>query len=281
MRILLCTDGSAFAERALNFGAELALAAGGVVTLLGVSRPGAAALLRTRAALAQAQTRLPVRAVERVRTGRPAEEIIAEAASGGYDLIVTASRGRTGLARLLFGSVASRLARYAPVPVIIVKAPVSGAVRKILACTSGDERGERAARWGGRLARWLQADVTILHVLSQLGLAPDARVEELGETAEQAIASGTREGLHLRREMELTREQGAAGKVVPQLRNGLVLDEIVAEVKEGDYDLVVIGAHEPPEPRESFAGLRAYVLDDVADQIISAVQKPVLVVRGR
>ena len=31
----------------------------------------------------------------------------------------------------------------------------------------------------------------------------------------------------------------------------------------------------------AFAGLRAYVLDDVADQIISAVQKPVLVVRGK
>ncbi len=280
MRILLCTDGSALAERAVDFGAALAGASGAELTLLGVvAAPGAETPMR--AALARAQTHLPVRALEKLRAGRPADEIIAEAAEGRYDLIVMASRGRKGLARLLFGSVASRLARYAPVPVIIVKAPVAGPVRQVLACTSGDERGERAARWGGRLGAWFKAKVTVLHVLSQLGLAPEAKVEELEDTAEQAIANGTREGKHLAREIELVQAEGAAGPIRPKLRNGLVLDEIVAEVREGNYDVVVIGAHEPPEPRASFAGVRAYVLDDVADQIISAVQKPVLVVRGK
>lgn len=280
MRILLCTDGSPLADRAVAFGAQLARAAAGEVTLLGVARSGAdeAAM---RACLARAQTALPRRAEERIRAGRAADEIIAEASSGDYTLIVMASRGRKGIARWLFGSVASRLARYAPAPVVIVKGPAPAEpVRRILACTSGDVRGERAARWGGRLAKWLNAEITILHVLSQLGLAPEARIEELTESAEQAMASGTREGQHLVRAMELMRAEGATSKITPKLRNGLVLDEIVAEARAGAYDLVVIGAHEPPEPRESFAGLGAYLLDDVADQIISAVQKPVLVIRG-
>jgi nucleotide-binding universal stress UspA family protein len=276
----MCTDGTPLAERAVAFGALLARAAGAQVTLLGVERPGWG--IKVRGSLARLRAAVPTAAEEKFRLGRPSDEILAEARSADYDLIVIGSRGRRGLARVLFGSVAPKLARYAPAPVLIVKGTAAtGPVRRILACTSGDERGERAARWAGRLAHWLDAEVTVLHVLSQIGLAPDAKIEELTETAEQAMAAGTREGKHLERELSLVREAGATGPLTPKLRNGLVLDEVAAEASEGNYDLVVIGAHEPPGPPDSFAGLRAYLLDDVADQIISAVQKPVLVLRGK
>ena len=48
------------------------------------------------------------------------------------------SRGRRGLARLVYGSVASRLARYARVPALIVKGQ-RPAVRRVLACTGGED----------------------------------------------------------------------------------------------------------------------------------------------
>ena len=51
--------------------------------------------------------------------GHPAEEIIKEAKEG--DLIVMGSKGRTGLDRLLMGSVAENVARHASCPVMIVK----------------------------------------------------------------------------------------------------------------------------------------------------------------
>ena len=51
--------------------------------------------------------------------GHPAEEIIKEAKED--DLIVMGSKGRTGLDRLLLGSVAENVARHAPCPVMIVK----------------------------------------------------------------------------------------------------------------------------------------------------------------
>lgn len=51
--------------------------------------------------------------------GHPAEEIIKEAKED--DLIVIGSKGRTGLDRLLLGSVAENVARHAPYPVMIVK----------------------------------------------------------------------------------------------------------------------------------------------------------------
>jgi len=51
--------------------------------------------------------------------GHPAEEIIKEAQED--DLIVMGSKGRTGLDRLLLGSVAENVARHASCPVMIVK----------------------------------------------------------------------------------------------------------------------------------------------------------------
>ena len=55
-----------------------------------------------------------------VRRGTPAETICT-AASEGYELVIVSTRGRTGLAHVLLGSVAERVVRHAPVPVLVVR----------------------------------------------------------------------------------------------------------------------------------------------------------------
>ncbi len=55
--------------------------------------------------------------------GRSDDEIVALAVDKGADLIVMDSHGRTGLSRLLMGSVAESVMRRAPCPVLIVKQP--------------------------------------------------------------------------------------------------------------------------------------------------------------
>jgi nucleotide-binding universal stress UspA family protein len=56
-----------------------------------------------------------------VRLGQPAEEIIAAARESKCDSIVLSTRGLTGLDRYLIGSVADRVARLAPCPVVLVR----------------------------------------------------------------------------------------------------------------------------------------------------------------
>jgi len=56
-----------------------------------------------------------------VRIGRPAEEIIAAARESKCDLIMLSTRGLTGLDRHLMGSVADRVARLAPCPVLLMR----------------------------------------------------------------------------------------------------------------------------------------------------------------
>jgi nucleotide-binding universal stress UspA family protein len=59
----------------------------------------------------------------RVGDGDAAEEIVAVADRTGCDLIVLGTHGRTGLARLLVGSVAEAVLRTATCPVLTVKPP--------------------------------------------------------------------------------------------------------------------------------------------------------------
>jgi nucleotide-binding universal stress UspA family protein len=53
--------------------------------------------------------------------GDPATAIVERAASGGYDLLVLGTHGRTGLSHLLMGSVAEKVVRRAPCPILTVR----------------------------------------------------------------------------------------------------------------------------------------------------------------
>ncbi len=56
-----------------------------------------------------------------VAMGDPVQEIVERARAGGVDAIAMASHGRTGLAQLVFGSVAAQVIERAGLPVIVVR----------------------------------------------------------------------------------------------------------------------------------------------------------------
>jgi universal stress protein A len=64
-----------------------------------------------------------VRTRDQVTTGEAASEILRIAGQEHADLIVIASHGLTGWRRLVFGSVAERVVRLAPCPVLTIVAP--------------------------------------------------------------------------------------------------------------------------------------------------------------
>jgi nucleotide-binding universal stress UspA family protein len=89
---------------------------------LGGVGPGAVA---THLAAAEASLRKLVRdttgvdATVHVAAGRPADEILKHV--GANDILACATHGRSGLGRLVFGSVAAKLVRHAPCPVLVVR----------------------------------------------------------------------------------------------------------------------------------------------------------------
>lgn len=73
------------------------------------------------AALAVELREKGVRARTQVGTGRPAEEIVDMAREAGADLIAMTTHGRSGLGRLLFGSVAEAVLRESKLPVLLLR----------------------------------------------------------------------------------------------------------------------------------------------------------------
>jgi nucleotide-binding universal stress UspA family protein len=271
MRILLCTDGSEAGQAALRFGSLIARASAEPATVLGVLEdPQERKLLDW--ALAQGQKWLEgAPAPElKVRIGHAAEEILKEAEAGTYDLVVLGARGRRGLTRFLVGSTAERVARHSPVPVLIVRG-WPGKIERVLICTAAGDPGLAAVEEGGRLAALVGAEVTVLHVMSQVPASylQTHNLEDLEARADDLMAHGSREGLHLQHALALLGEMGVKARA--RVRHGLVVDEIMDEAcGQGGYDLVVVGTH-------IAAGWMRFLLEDVTHQLIGCIDRALLV----
>jgi nucleotide-binding universal stress UspA family protein len=139
-RVLVALDGSTASEAVVRLLMEIAGPLDMIVMLLHVLEPitpqavdGVIVVDDVEARRREAEDYLaPISAMLRsqgvdtswaIRRGRPADEILAAANENGADLIAMATHGRTGIGRLLFGSVAEAVLRRAPVPVFMIRQP--------------------------------------------------------------------------------------------------------------------------------------------------------------
>ena len=137
--IVVPTDGSDSARRAVDHAVDLAARSGATVhavsvvdaTKLGPFTPSDVALSEIRSSLQSAATEATeavarrcgeagVVCVTAVRVGIPHEAIVAYADDGEASLVVMGTHGRTGLPRAILGSVTERVIRTSDVPVLTV-----------------------------------------------------------------------------------------------------------------------------------------------------------------
>lgn len=139
-RIIVATDGSTTANRAIDAGASLAKATGADLILLTIGGSVTGAELRTLAdtagdlsdtmqlaadkILKQARRRaqrLGVRSITlKTGWGDPGDAIIDAVQRSKADLLVVGRRGQSRLSALLLGSVSQKLASFAPCAVMVV-----------------------------------------------------------------------------------------------------------------------------------------------------------------
>lgn len=138
-KILIAVDQGPIAVRAADVGIELARSLDAEIAVIhtyeppvvygtdiGVPPAELATMAREEAArvllgFRQRQSLEPA-VSEFLEIGKPAEEIVKTAKSWPADLIVIGSHGRSGVNRVLLGSVAEAVTRNAPCPVLIVRA---------------------------------------------------------------------------------------------------------------------------------------------------------------
>jgi nucleotide-binding universal stress UspA family protein len=272
MRMLLCCDGSPHTNTGVEYGARLARAVATSVDILAVAAQASDEPVRRIVAKAQADLHkagIPI--TTHWAQGTLAEQVVQHTRSNRYDFVVIGSRGRRGFLRMVLGSVALYVSGRAPASVLVVKGRARDPSR-LLICTAAGPWSDEIAAFSVRFAQALGASVKLLHVMSQLPLTYATPASDLEATAGELIECGAREGIHLARMLEMLSTGTQTAHAV--VRHGLVLDEIVAEVKEGGYDMLIIGAHVTP-------GVSPRLLDNLSADILLSVDCPVMIVAHR
>jgi len=136
-RILIATDGSEYTKEAVSTGLRLAKILGAEVTALYVIDQTSFVSFPIDSSIVSVYSLLEnegKRAVEEVKKegeqqgikvtpvvveGSPTRKIVEMAAD--FDLVVIGTLGRSALSKLFMGSVAERVTRYAPCPVLVVR----------------------------------------------------------------------------------------------------------------------------------------------------------------
>jgi nucleotide-binding universal stress UspA family protein len=222
------------------------------------------------AALAEATKLGAKRVTTRLTHGLPWQQIVDEAKSDpSFDLIVTGSRGRTGLARVLLGSVAELVVRHAPCPVLTVHPQNEPKPFSHVLCPVDFSPASRAAaELAIELARPAGAGVTLLHVVDMAFTSGELRPRDIYRDVDRQAAELLYAWAH-----ELNAK--ASVRVTQQTRMGSAGAEILAALEaDRTFDLVVMGSH-------GRTGLPRLALGSVAEKTVRHAHCPVLVIHQR
>lgn len=203
-----------------------------------------------------------------VRNG-DAEQVIPRKAQEGDFITVLGPLGRPQFRRWLIGRSFRHLMEGISGPILYV--PVSRLpLKKLLICLGGLGYEVTAEHIAMQMAMKTRAELTLLHVVPPMDLDyPTARaVRANWEHLEQ---TDTPIGRSLRQALEIVKEDGLTAAV--KGRQGNIVEEILAEVSEGNYDLLCMGS-----PYSGHA-LRQLYAPNVTAEVAEGADRPVLTAR--
>lgn len=290
--VLVATDLSDSADDAIRTGHELAgpdkklVVCHVVHEILRTSPLFPQAVQADMEAVIHAESRAAAAVEDRVKaiTGRAANDFDIRIESGAADaailriaeevqatLVVTASRGLSGIARLLLGSVAERIVRYAHCSVFIARPHEK--TQKILVATDLSELSRSAVMQAAGLAQKNAAELHILYCLDVMPSPAMGLTVPFGgvpiipppELVEQ-MRTGAKAGLD-----ELVGQLGI--KAQTRVVEGEAASTIVRTAESINADLLVVGTH-------GRTGLARIALGSVTEKVVRAAKSSVLVVRS-
>ncbi|MEM6789696.1 MAG: universal stress protein [Myxococcota bacterium] len=226
-----------------------------------------------------------------VEAEHPATAICQRAEASEADLVVVGTHGRTGIARMLIGSVAEGVARHAPCDVLTVPATVlpggggpkseedasrsatgrttASPPRRVIASTDFSSTARRGLDAAHQLARQLETETVVAHFVDDsvpalsVGAFPLEDLTERKRHAWDALSS-------------LRAERFGDGADVATWVDvsSSPADALVRLATEREADLIVLSTH-------GRTGLASLLIGSVAERVIRHADCPVLAVRGR
>jgi sulfate transport system ATP-binding protein len=252
LSFLILTDGSESSQAALDLGGQIARLAHARVTILSYGQEAdkhESHLQEAKEKLGSGLAQLEVRSSPH----SPDIAVAQEVERRPYDLVIL---GVSGLAPANRVPLAEKILRLGEHHLLLVPAEHAEPAHALVCVMSG-EPGKEDVLFAGRFLRHLGAHATLMSVITS------ANDSELHNRAERFLIGGMRT-------LELLRVPAET-----VIRTGNVHDEITDQMKEGEHDLLIMGA---PLPH----GGDKVSLEGVVGQIMKEMTThPVLVVRSR
>jgi nucleotide-binding universal stress UspA family protein len=223
-----------------------------------------------------------VRAVPLLREGPPAEAILQAASDEGATMIAISTHGRSGAARWLFGSVAEKVLRAAPVPVLLMRSfrkgprgvplpsgPGEIPFRRILVPVDGSAHSLQAIGPAAVFASLFGAKVDVLCV-------EDPPLPRLGVKLPKASRARPRPGpgatAAARTAADRFREFGVPAQ--PKAVLGEPAEEILATAEATGAGLIAMATH-------GRSGMSRWALGSVTERVLRHSTLPLLITRAR
>ncbi len=284
-RILLSTDGSEFSEGAVREAIKLARTCSSRLSVLSVLDYNpefdsvAPQIVEkkekdARAHLEDVQSRAKKEGIECVtvvQKGADAyKNIVDEAAKNKSSIIVMGRRGRTGLKRLMMGSVTARVIGHAHCNVLVVPHAAKLGFKSIVVATDGSPYSLAAASEAIGLAKRNGSELTVIAIVPAEIATPtdiDFTMNQRELIAEKEMHNAEKNAKAVK---EAAQKEGVSVKAF--VMSGKPADAIIQIAGERKADLIVLGSH-------GRTGIERLLMGSVAERVIVLSECPVLVVK--
>ncbi|MBW2430671.1 MAG: universal stress protein [Deltaproteobacteria bacterium] len=215
-----------------------------------------------------------------ITVGKPADEISRAVEEKAIDLVITATRGRSGFKRLILGSVTERLMRTITCPLLVVRSPEREFVNipqpeiklnKILVGCDFSPDSDQAFEHGLSLAQEFQAELHLAHVIEPPA-QPNLLVETITVTGE---VPQNQQNLLIQKLKDMVPAE-ADNWCTPQtsILEGQPYEELVKYADTRDIDIIVLGVR-------GHGLVKTLFLGSTTDRIIRNSPCPVLSVSSK
>jgi nucleotide-binding universal stress UspA family protein len=197
-----------------------------------------------------------------------AEEVIPRKAKQGEYIIVLGPLGRPQIRRMLTGRSIRYLMEEIEQPILYVP-EARLPLKKILICIGGLGYEVTAEHIAMQIAMKSHAEITLLHIIPPIDMNyPTAKT--VSAHWQHLADTNTPVGRSLRQALEVAKASGLTANITA--RHGNVVEEIMAEAKEGNYDLVCMGSvYSSNALRQLYApNVTAEIADSATCPILSA-----------
>ncbi len=198
-----------------------------------------------------------------VERGKAYERIVETAEEEEYDLIVMGRRGISRSARMLLGSVTSRVIGHSRKDVLVIPRDASLAWNKIVLAVDDSECSVAAVDGAVYFAKQHNGGI---QVVSAVDFA-DEFFAQVPEAREQVLGKAR---TVLDKVKEITAKEGVAAEMT--LREGNPYEVVVEVAEEYDAEAIFMGSH-------GRKGLKKFIMGSVTEKVIGYAQCPVVVMK--